>query len=389
MIKSISHFFTAPAASSHSLAQKLSILVASFITMLVVSSISFWLKSSFQPLILVASIGASIMLVFVLPNSPVSQPYALLTGHVISAAVGVSCAYLPFEIYINASLCIVACTFAMFLLDCIHPPAGATAMMPVIVGAEAVGGYSYIVFPVLINMLILVALGIIFHRWWLAQEYPSRKLPDKDPLHQHDDLSPLARLGIDKTDLAESLKEFNAFLNVTDKDLVEIYGMAQQKAYTRRFGEIRCLDIMSKDVKTVTPDTELEEAWALLRLHKEKLLPVVDEHRNVIGIISLVDFLKRAGLKHYDGFAERLVRFIKHDPKLTRSGTTDKPKKVSQIMATPAFTVNQHDLIATLVPVLSDKGLHHIPVTNDNNQVVGIVTQSDLIAALYTGAMNA
>jgi len=56
-------------------------------------------------------------------------------------------------------------------------------------------------------------------------------------------------------------------------------------------------------------------------------------------------------------------------------------------MATPAFTVNQHELIATLVPVLSDKGLHHIPVTN-NKQVVGIVTQSDLIAALYTGAMN-
>ncbi|HEX4938140.1 MAG TPA: CBS domain-containing protein, partial [Candidatus Kapabacteria bacterium] len=59
-----------------------------------------------------------------------------------------------------------------------------------------------------------------------------------------------------------------------------------------------------------------------------------------------------------------------------------------QIMAQPAFTVNENDLIALLVPLLSDKGLHHVPVVNDERRLVGIVTQSDLIAALFVGAVE-
>lgn len=98
----------------------------------------------------------------------------------------------------------------------------------------------------------------------------------------------------------------------------------------------------------------------------------------------MVGFLKRADLKNYDGFSERLVRFVKHDPGMK----SNKPNYVGQIMAIPDFSVNQNELIASLVPLLSDKGLHHIPVTNDENTLVGIVTQSDLIADLYSGSMN-
>ena len=368
---------------SQSVTEQWKTLGASFITLIIITQLSNWLLPLDHLLLLVASIGASIILVFVLPNSPVSQPYPLLLGNFISALIGVACAYLPLDLYLMSAICICLCLLAMFVLNCIHPPAGATAMMPVIVGPEAVGGFYFALFPVFINMAVLVIFGSLFNRLWLKREYPVTPIPEQDPVHKHKDKTPLARLGIVKDDLAGALNEYQAFLNITEKDLANVVGLAQQKAYHRRFGAIRCKDIMSKDVITVKYDTELEQAWALLRLHKVKLLPVIDENKRVIGIISLVDFLKRANLKSYEGFAEKLINFVK-----ARSRNNSSPRCVGQLMATPAFTVDQDQLIASLVPLLSDKGLHHIPVVDNNQNLVGIVTQSDLIAALYSGLVS-
>ena len=384
MIKPILVLLGAPAASTLSVKDKVQTVVAIFISIFILTLVTSWLTPGVEQLILVASMGASVMLVFIIPNSPLTQPYALLMGHAVSALVGVSCAYLGLKLQlpltITAALCVSFSVLAMYLLNCIHPPGGAAALMPVIVGPEAVVGYSYVIYPVLLNTFLLIILGVAFHRWWLKKEYPSRPLPKHDPLHKHADASPLSRLGINTDDLESALGDFNSYLNISEKDLTEIYGYAQQKAYSRKFGEIRCADIMSKDVKSVEYATELEEAWALLRLHKVKLLPVVDNNNRVIGILSLVDYLKRANLKTYEGFAERLVSFVKRTPGLTSA----KPENVGHIMAKPAFTVNENELIATLVPLLSDKGLHHIPVVNNEAKLVGIVTQSDLIAALYS-----
>jgi len=384
MLKLMTNLFSSPAVSFQNAKQQWAILAASFITMLIVGVVSTWAAPSVHPILLVASIGASVVLVFVLPNSPVSQPYPLLMGQFVCAVIGVSSAYLPFDLYINAAICVSGCMLAMFLFNCMHPPGGATALMPVIVGAPAVGGYNFVFYPVLFNMFVLIVLGMAFHRWWLKQDYPSKPLSSNDSIHKHKDASPLARLGIEKEDLKSALHEFDAYLNITEKDLSQVYNLAQKKAYARKFDEICCKDIMSHDVVTVSVNSELEEAWALLREHKVKLLPVVDNKRNVIGIISLVDFLKRADIKNYDGFAVRLERFIKQDPNFHQN----KPKLVGQIMASPAFTVHQSELITSLVPLLSDKGLHHIPVVNDDNQLTGIVTQSDLVAALYTSSIT-
>jgi CBS domain-containing membrane protein len=146
-------------------------------------------------------------------------------------------------------------------------------------------------------------------------------------------------------------------------------------------GEITCGDIMSRDVISVEFGTELEEAWAQLRLHKIGAIPVVDTARRVIGIISLVDFLKRANLKTYETFEDRLIKFIRRTPGLS----SEKPEVVGQIMATPAVTAQEDMHIVELVPLLSDHGLHHIPIVNAERRLVGMVTQSDLIAALYAG----
>jgi CBS domain-containing membrane protein len=62
-------------------------------------------------------------------------------------------------------------------------------------------------------------------------------------------------------------------------------------------------------------------------------------------------------------------------------------RKVAEIMVSNLSVAYEDDHIVALVPMLSDQGLHHIPVLNTQQQLVGIITQSDLIAALFNSKL--
>jgi len=68
---------------------------------------------------------------------------------------------------------------------------------------------------------------------------------------------------------------------------------------------------------------------------------------------------------------------------------TEQPQVVGQIMSTDAAPVAMERPIADLVPLLADRGIHHLPVVDGEQRLVGVVSQSDLIAALYRGGLNA
>jgi CBS domain-containing membrane protein len=136
---------------------------------------------------------------------------------------------------------------------------------------------------------------------------------------------------------------------------------------------------MSRDVVTVQFGTELEEAWTQLRAHKIKALPVVDSFERVIGILTVADYLRQMDDTTAAGLAVRLQGFLKRTP-----GTnSEKAEVVGQIMTINVYAAHIDTPIAELVHHLSDQGLHHIPVVDDKRRVLGMVTQSDIIAALY------
>ena len=381
MLKDVVSLFGTPVASSLQRKDQCLALLASFMAMTCIGLLSSWLTPQVQTLFLVASVGPSMVLIFVVPNSPFSQPYPLLMSHFLAAIIGVSCAYLPLDLFLTGAIGLTLCMLAMFALGCVHPPAAATTMMPIIVGPAAVGGFNFVVFPVLINMSILIILALVFHRCWLKKEYPVHATPTRDLIHQHEGASPLARVGLHPDDLTSALKDFDGYLNITEKDLTQVYELAQQKAYTRKFGEIRCKHIMSCDVITISEAATLEATWALLRKHKVEMLPVIDQVKRVIGSVSLADYFRWADMKGYDRPFQRL------DDSVTGEGAEDTPT-ISDIMARPVVTVKHSDLIASLVPLLSDKGMHHVPVVDDDQKLVGIVAQSDLIAALYSRSVQ-
>jgi CBS-domain-containing membrane protein len=98
---------------------------------------------------LVASMGASAVLLFAVPHGQLSQPWPVLAGHVVSAAIGVACARWITPVGVAAACAVGLSIGAMHSLKCIHPPGGATALTAVL-GGEAVRalGFQFVLLPV-------------------------------------------------------------------------------------------------------------------------------------------------------------------------------------------------------------------------------------------------
>ncbi len=367
-------------------AEKLRATLAAFIAILAVGVVSSQFLHGNGLQIMITSMGASAVLLFATPHSPLTQPWPLVAGHTISATIGVTCAMQVPDIWLAAALAVSLSILAMLLTHSLHPPGGAIALLPVLDHHEHVlaQGYQFIVAPVLLNVLVILLTALLVNNFLPGRRYPSRPFAAKDKQHRHEDLRPLDRLGVNRDDLQQALKEMDVILDVSKSDLDRVYRRAGMASYRRRMGEMTCGDIMSRDLVTVEFGTELEEVWAQLRFHKIKSIPVLDRARRVIGIISLVDILKRANLKTYETFEDKLIRFIRRTPGVT----SDKAEVAGQVMASPVFTVREDAHILELVPLLSDKGLHQVPVVNSEDRLVGMVTQSDLIAALYHSGVH-
>jgi CBS domain-containing membrane protein len=339
--------------------------------------------SSSVPL-LVAPIGASAVLLFAVPSSPLAQPWSIIGGNMIAAIIGVTSAIWIQDLMLAAALAVSISIAAMFALRCLHPPSGAVALTAVLGGSAIhAQGYSFVLFPIGINSLLLLLVAVIFNNI-TRRPYPHATKPRTVDTHLTADIPAEQRFGFTSDDLNDVLKQYNQVLDVSREDLQSLFEQTEMHAYRRRLGEITCKNIMSHDVIKVEFGTTLEEAWGLLRKHNIKALPVIDRVNRVIGIVTPIDFMKHADLEVYEGFATKLKRFIQR----TTTVHSKKPEVVGQIMTARVITAKTDMHIIGLIPLMSQHGLHHIPVVNEDRRLVGIVTQSDLVAALYHGRID-
>jgi CBS domain-containing membrane protein len=144
-------------------------------------------------------------------------------------------------------------------------------------------------------------------------------------------------------------------------------------------GQLRCEDVMSKDPVVVQFGTPLKEAWELLRKRRVKALPVTDRARRIVGIITVADFMRSVDLDRHEGIGRRLRALMR----LSGSTHSDRPEVVGQIMTRKVQVASAERFLLELVPLFSEKGHHHIPIIDGEQRLVGIITQSDLVRALY------
>lgn len=119
---------------------------------------------------LMASLGASALLVFALPGSPMAQPWAVIAGNTLSALVGISIIHVVQEPLIAMPLAASLSILGMFILRCLHPPAAAVSLIVVL---GHVLHYRYAFFPVMIDSVLLVVAGAIYSNL-TGKKYPNR-----------------------------------------------------------------------------------------------------------------------------------------------------------------------------------------------------------------------
>jgi CBS domain-containing membrane protein len=334
--------------------------------------------------LLIAPMGASAVLLFAVPSSPLAQPWSIIGGNLVAALIGVTCARWIADPLLAASLAVGLAIAAMSTLRCIHPPSGAVALTTVLGGpAIREAGYHFVLAPVLLNSAVLALSAIAFNNA-TRRAYPHPQLSHATTPHRTADRSPLERLGVHREDLDAVLAQYGQVLDVARDDLEGLFQRAEMHAYHRRFGEITCADIMSRDVVAVEFGTALQDAWSLLRRHDIRALPVLDRARRVIGMVSDLDFMVSADLDVFDGLRSRFRRMISKP----LSDYADRPEVVGQIMPSAVRTVAESTHIVELVPLMADAGLRHVAVVDAERRLSGIIAQSDLVAALYRGGLS-
>jgi CBS domain-containing membrane protein len=181
---------------------------------------------------LVASMGASAVLLFAAPHSPLSQPWNVLGGHLVSALAGVLCWRLfgPHEL-LAAPLAASLAILAMHYLRCLHPPGGATALVAVL-GGEAVHalGFEYVLRPIGLNAAVILGVGLWFGALSRPRRYPISSKPHAVPAPPASappswgSASP--RPPIDHEDLVYALETLDTHIDVAPDDLLTIYRLA-------------------------------------------------------------------------------------------------------------------------------------------------------------------
>jgi CBS domain-containing membrane protein len=299
--------------------------------------------------LLVAPMGASAVLLFAVPASPLAQPWPVLGGNVISALVGIFVAKAVPDPTIAAALAVGAAIAIMSLLRCLHPPGGAVALSAVLGAKGVAGSYMFALVPVGANTLLLILVAILFHRI-VGHAYPH--ITPKSPApHGTTDPAPLLRAGPSDQDIADALNDFGETLDVDSHDLRALLADAELRAAQRNHGNISCREIMSRDVVYIAASQPIAAAKALMQDRDLLSLPVLDDAGRVQGMIGALD------LGH------------------------DDAARVGDISRRPLL-VHPDTPVARLIGPLSSGACRAAIVVDADQRLQGLITQTDLIALM-------
>ena len=245
----------------------------------------------------------------------------------------------------------------MMTTDSLHPPSGAVAITAVL-GGDAVHrlGFHFIVYPVLLNSILLLVFAVFFNRL-VGRHYPMTAHVNersKDP-------TPTQKVSIQPKDIEYALEHRTELLDISQYDLEKIILEAQQRANERMVNSFVCQDIMSRDVMKLHENDDIHQALDKFKAVNLMSLPVVDHDDRLVGTLALYE----------------VVEWFK--------GATDPRNSwqhyVRQIMSHRVVTVDPLQPIQDLVPYFVEKSFNYIPVV-DQQRLIGIISRADMIAAL-------
>jgi CBS domain-containing protein len=118
--------------------------------------------------------------------------------------------------------------------------------------------------------------------------------------------------------------------------------------------ETRVGEIMTRNVLTARPETPVVEVVQLMAGHRITGLPVVDEANRLIGVVSESDIIGKSG------------------------------ETVGEIMTNGSWTVTEDSSLGEAAEVMLRRRIRRLPVVRGDNEMVGLLSRSDLISFFAT-----
>lgn len=125
-------------------------------------------------------------------------------------------------------------------------------------------------------------------------------------------------------------------------------------------------DCMCKDVAYLMPDATIQDCAKLMSSKHVGCIPVCDSDKKVVGIVTDRDVILRSIVCSKDA----------------------KTTPVSDIMTTKVFYCYENDEINNAQGIMSNEQIRRLPVINENNEIVGILTLGNLCANQYVDTFN-
>ena len=305
-------------------------------------------------LYMIAPFGASAVLMFAVPNSPLAQPWAAIVGNTVAALIGVAVCLHVADPSLRIALAVGFAVTSTILCRALHPPAGAVAMTAAM-SPDAIAelGYWFALTPVATGTVLLVLIATIYARV-TGRHYPMRQVDDLN-VNQTADPSPSTRSGLSEAELNSLLERYRQNFNLGAGDLARLVGAAELQAAAQRIGPVTAETIMSRDLVTVNAGTSAQEVADLFRRHRFTSIPVTGPGlgRRYLGMIFQIHLIGA------DMLPEDTARSLMEAD--VPAASTDTP-------------------LGKLLALMADGAVDAVPVLT-GLALVGVVTRTDLISA--------
>ena len=177
-------------------------------------------------------------------------------------------------------------------------------------------------------------------------------------------------------DIFRAMSEIPGHLDISLGDFREIYVKAYEQAIKRFTREIKCSEIMTRDLVTLSADDTLEHGALTLARNKFSGAPVVDSDRRVVGIVSQKDFFRAVGIGGINTVMELIAECLTG----TRCIVGGLRKgQIKDIMSIPAITERPETLVHDLANIFMTKKINRAPIVDMNGLLIGMVTRTDLV----------
>jgi CBS domain-containing membrane protein len=168
----------------------------------------------------IAPMGASAILLFAAPASPLAQPWSIIGGNTIAALIAVICQLTLGPTGLTASIAVAITIGLMMRLRCLHPPSGAVALTAVLGGPAITKlGFNFVFAPVLLNSTILLIMALLFNKA-IRRNYPHHTTVKPTILVQ--DPTPITH-----EDVLAALYQNKEYLDIDEGDIESILNAAE------------------------------------------------------------------------------------------------------------------------------------------------------------------